>query len=144
MPTKILSVVERAYHGTLEEQDDTILWLSHMLKNSGACISVLLRANAVNYLVRGQDASGLVIGGIPLSHPPKLDADVQRMIGAGISVYAVYEDLVRQLGAIGAVGAWSFGITTIILLALKTTVGLRVTSEEEEIGLDLSEHGETA
>ena len=93
MSTKILSVVERAYHGTLEEQDDTILWLSHMLKNSGACISVLLRANAVNYLVRGQDASGLVIGGIPLSHPPKLDADVQRMIGAGISVYAVYEDL---------------------------------------------------
>ena len=54
------------------------------------------------------------------------------------------EFLVRQLGAIGAVGAWSFGITTIILLALKTTVGLRVTSEEEEIGLDLSEHGETA
>ena len=52
--------------------------------------------------------------------------------------------LIRQLGAIGAIAAWSFGITTIILLALKNTVGLRVTSEEEEIGLDLSEHGETA
>ena len=93
MSTKILSVVERAYHGTLEDQDDTILWLSHMLKNSGACISVLLRANAVNYLVRGQDASGLVIGGIPLYHPPELEADVQRMIEAGINVYAVSEDL---------------------------------------------------
>jgi Amt family ammonium transporter len=54
------------------------------------------------------------------------------------------EFLLRQLGAIGAIAAWSFGITTIILLALKTTVGLRVTSEEEELGLDLSEHGETA
>lgn len=54
------------------------------------------------------------------------------------------EFLIRQLGAIGAIAAWSFGITTIILLALKTTIGLRVTSEEEEIGLDLSEHGETA
>ncbi|MBD47486.1 MAG: ammonia channel protein [Dehalococcoidia bacterium] len=54
------------------------------------------------------------------------------------------EFLIRQLGAIGAIAAWSFGITTIILLALKTTIGLRVTSEEEEMGLDLSEHGETA
>ena len=91
--TKILSVVERAYHGTLEEQDDTILWMSHILKNAGAEITVLLRSNAVNYAVKGQDASGIVIGGVPLSNPPKLDEDVASLISAGVETYAVAEDL---------------------------------------------------
>ena len=91
--SKILSIVERAYHGTLEEQDDTILWMSHILKNAGADISVLLRSNAVNYAVRGQDASGISIGGIPLSNPPKLDEDVQGLVGAGVDTYVVKEDV---------------------------------------------------
>ncbi len=90
---KILSVVERAYHGTLEEQDDTILWMSHILKNAGADISVLLRSNAVNYAVKGQDASGITIGGVPLSNPPKLDKDVVSLIDAGVDTYVVTEDV---------------------------------------------------
>jgi len=89
----ILSVVERAYHGTLEEQDDTILWVSHMIKNAGADLSVLLRSNAVNYAVKGQDASGLSIGGVALSVPPKLDTDVEALASAGTPVYVVEEDL---------------------------------------------------
>lgn len=89
----ILSVVERAYHGTIEEQDDTILWVSHMLKNAGADLSVLLRSNAVNYAVRGQDASGLNIGGVELSVPPRIDDDVIALTNAGTPVYVVAEDL---------------------------------------------------
>ena len=89
----ILSVVERAYHGTIEEQDDTILWLSHMIKNAGADLSVLLRSNAVNYAVKGQDASGLSIGGVNLGVPPTLDADVEALTTAGVPVYVVEEDL---------------------------------------------------
>ena len=89
----ILSVVERAYHGTIEEQDDTILWVSHMLKNAGADLSVLLRSNAVNYAVKGQDASGLSIGGVELSVPPRLDDDVIALANAGAPVYVVAEDL---------------------------------------------------
>lgn len=90
---KILSIVERAYHGTIEEQDDTILWLSHMLKNAGADISILLRGNAVNYGVMGQDASGLKFGAVALDVPPTLDQDVLNLIGAGVPTYAVREDL---------------------------------------------------
>ena len=89
----ILSVVERAYHGTIEEQDDTILWLSHMIKNAGADLSVLLRSNAVNYAVKGQDANGLGIGGVALGVPPTLDNDVVALSTAGVTVYVVEEDL---------------------------------------------------
>jgi hypothetical protein len=89
---KILNIVETAYRGTLEEQDDTVLWLTHMLKNAGADISVLLRANAVNYAVKGQDASGLHFGDSKITHPPEIDKDVEKMIEKGVSIYLVEED----------------------------------------------------
>ena len=89
---KILNIVETAYRATIEEQDDTVLWLSHMLKNAGADISILLRANAVNYAVRGQDASGLSFGEAKMTHPPEIDKDVEKMIQKGIPVYLVKED----------------------------------------------------
>ena len=89
---KILSIVETAYRATIEEQDDTILWLTHMLKNAGADISVLLRGNAVNYAVKGQDASGLSFGENKMMHPPEIDKDVEKMIEKGVSTYVVEED----------------------------------------------------
>lgn len=89
---KVLNIVETAYRATLEEQDDTILWLSHALKNAGADISVLLRAGAVNYAVQGQDASGLQFGHKKQTHAPQLDKDLSQMIEKGIRVYLVAED----------------------------------------------------
>ncbi|WP_430411202.1 ammonium transporter [Kordia sp.] len=53
-----------------------------------------------------------------------------------------------QLGsqAIGVLAyvVWSIVLSYIILKILKSTMGLRVTEEEETVGLDLSEHGEIA
>ncbi len=92
----ILAIVERAYHGTIEEQDDTILWFSAAVKNAGANLAVLLRGNAVSYALQGQDASGLTIGGVPLKVPPTIDKDVKELIGKGVPVYAVDEDLKRR------------------------------------------------
>ena len=89
---KILNIVETAYRATIEEQDDTVLWLSHMLKNAGADISLVLRANAVNYAVKGQDASGLSFGEAKMAHPPEIDKDVEKMIDKGMPVYVVDED----------------------------------------------------
>ncbi len=90
---KILSIAERAYHGTIEEQDDTIMWMTHILKKGGADISLLLRGNAVNYSVVGQDASGLSFGGEKMEVGPKLDRDLGEIISAGIPTYVVKEDL---------------------------------------------------
>jgi sulfur transfer complex TusBCD TusB component (DsrH family) len=93
---KILNIVASAYRGTLEEQDDTILWLTHALRNNGADVSVLLRGNAVNYLVRGQDASGATIGTSPIRHPTVPDQDLQRLGAAGVALFAVDEDIVER------------------------------------------------
>ncbi len=90
---KALNIVEAAYRGTLEEQDDTIVWLTHAMKGAGADLALLLRGNAVNYATRGQDASGLVIGGVPQTHPPDLAGDVAALIPKGVDVYVVEEDL---------------------------------------------------
>jgi len=51
------------------------------------------------------------------------------------------ELLVTQLIGIAAVFAWTSVIAFIVFKAIKSTVGLRVSPEEEEEGLDLGEHG---
>ena len=54
------------------------------------------------------------------------------------------EQVLNQVISIAATGAWSFLATGAILLALKFTVGLRVSDRDEIAGLDAAEHGETA
>jgi ammonium transporter, Amt family len=54
------------------------------------------------------------------------------------------QQIIYQLVGIGAAWGWSFVVTTIILLVIKRTIGLRVPEEEEEAGLDVSQHGEGA
>ncbi len=54
-----------------------------------------------------------------------------------------FEQLIVQLTGSGMAFAWSFGIMVLFLFALKRMgLALRVTPEEEEIGLNISEHGE--
>ena len=49
-----------------------------------------------------------------------------------------------QIVSILAVAAFAFSITWIIGKLLAATIGLRVGSSEETVGLDLSQHGERA
>lgn len=71
-------------------------------------------------------------------------------VGIGFGVIGDFTDLTRiqQLGiqalSIVATWAWAFVATAGILLALKYTIGLRVSDNGEAIGLDLSEHDEPA
>lgn len=89
---RILCVVETAYRGTQEEQDDAVLWFSHALKNGGGDVGILLRGNAVNYAVATQDPAGLVIGKFSIEHPANPNKDLLKMKQAGMPVCVVRED----------------------------------------------------
>ncbi|MDD6069312.1 MAG: ammonium transporter family protein, partial [Clostridiales bacterium] len=49
--------------------------------------------------------------------------------------------LIKQIVGVLAVGAWTAITITIVFLIIKATIGLRVTEEEEILGLDSTEHG---
>lgn len=92
MSKKILHIVSTAYRASLEEQDDTILWLSQSMKNNGAEIDILLRGTAVNYGIINQDASGLRIGKWQQKNPPNFVRDLKKILEKGSKIFFIAED----------------------------------------------------
>jgi hypothetical protein len=90
---KTLCIVGTAYRATLEEQDDTVLWITTAMRGAGGDLAVLLRGSAVNYLVRGQDASGLAFGDVRQTQPPQVTADLARLMDKGVPVHYVQDEL---------------------------------------------------
>lgn len=99
---KVLQVIKTAYRATIEEQDDTIVWLTHAMKGAGAELDVLLTGNAVNYAVTAQSAEGLAFGEWQQTQPPRIARDIGGLIEKGVSVFVADEDI-AELG-IGEAG----------------------------------------
>src|SRR5271169_4903496 len=88
---KTLSIIESAYRATIEEQDDTIVWIHGAMKGAGADLAVLLRGNAVNYLVQRQDAGGLAFGDWRQIQPPRIASDLAALAAKGVDICYVAE-----------------------------------------------------
>ncbi len=62
------------------------------------------------------------------------------ILGTGLT--RVEQVGVQVLG-IAACGIWTFGVTFVLLKGVNTIYPLRVSAEHEDIGLNVTEHGET-
>ena len=93
---KVLQVVETAYRATIEEQDDTVIWITHAMRDAGAELALLLCGSAVNYTVAQQDASGLCIGAWRQTQPPGIARDLGRLLSKRVPIYCVEEDRVER------------------------------------------------
>ena len=93
---KTLSIIESAYRATLEEQDDTIVWIHGAMKGAGADLALLLRGNSVNYLVQRQDAGGLAFGDWRQTQPPTVASDLAALVAKGVDICYVSEDLAER------------------------------------------------
>ncbi|MCS1409088.1 MAG: Ammonia channel [Verrucomicrobia subdivision 3 bacterium] len=63
--------------------------------------------------------------------------------GAGLGLDSVGAQIFAQIKSVIVTIIWSGIVSTSALFICDKTVGLRVNEEEEEVGLDLSSHGET-
>ncbi len=77
----------------------------------------------------------LAVGLFATTSAPENDSLTGLFYGGGFSL------LGKQLVGIVSVCAWTAVTITIAFLIIKATVGLRVTEEEEIVGLDATEHG---
>ena len=93
MAKSILQMISTSYRALSQEQDDTILWLTQALKKAGSHLTVVFEGTAVNYAHREQGYPKLTIGEWQQTRSPDLVRDIEQLMQAGVSVYAIDEDL---------------------------------------------------
>jgi len=97
MTRRILSILEHreAEDDPLDDQDSTVVQIAHSLNGAGIQIDLLLRGNAVNYAVRaGASRRAAVVSGT--SARPILGSDLIRLVGKGVQVFSVSDDLAER------------------------------------------------
>jgi Amt family ammonium transporter len=107
-------------------------------------------------IIIGAIGGAVVVLGVALLDKCKLDDPVGAIpvhLFAGIwgtlavglfGASAGFDQFMVQLASVGIVGVFCVIGAAIIALIVKSIMGLRVSDEEEEIGLDISEHGTKA
>lgn len=97
---KLLQVAEQAYRTLVEEQDDTILWLSQSLNKAGAEMDLLLAGNCVYYATATKSQPSLSLGCWKQKEPANIKMDLERLHAGGVDIYVPHSDLVDR-GLIG-------------------------------------------
>jgi len=108
-------VLSHTEYGNLEDSDIG-LFASAFAPVAGQHMSLLLREDAVNYAVRGQDGTGIRIAGTVVQPGFMIETDLQSVNQANVPVYAVQEDLAERgirpedvIGGVKLVGAKEIG-----------------------------------
>lgn len=96
MAKKILSILSHTEYGNLEDSDIG-LFASAFAPVAGQQMTLVLREDAVNYAVRGQDGTGIKIAGTPIQPGFLIETDLKSVNQSNIPVYVVREDL-RERG----------------------------------------------
>jgi Amt family ammonium transporter len=65
-------------------------------------------------------------------------------LGTGLFYGGGFNQLIAQGIGVGLAFLWSFGISLVVFFLIKIIMGLRVSAEEEILGLDILEHGNEA
>jgi len=78
------------------------------------------------------------------SRLPRAGNDAFTAMGGGLFYTGKMDQLIMQLTGIGACAVYVVVISAVAWLALKYTIGIRVSPEEEMEGLDAGEHGNEA
>ena len=63
--------------------------------------------------------------------------------GIAVAIFGGYDLMTQIIGSV-SIAAWSFVLCFVLFAVLRAMNQLRVSPEEEEIGLDLTEHGAEA
>jgi Amt family ammonium transporter len=120
----------------------------------GGLVGVTASANVVT--VQGAVLIGAIAGVIVYFSVIIVDKKIDDPVGAvsvhlvcgiwGTIAVAIFGpgDIVAQLIGIISIGTYTVIFTLIVGSILKATLGIRVSRNEEEVGLDVSEHGMNA
>lgn len=90
---KVLQVVEQAFRTLVEEQDDTILWLTQSMHGAGADLLMLLAGHCTYYAVQKKRQPQLTLGNWQQHEPADLVLDLDSMLQKGIPIYVIKEEL---------------------------------------------------
>ena len=102
--------------------------------------------------VFGVHCIGGIVGalGTAIVADPKLggqgyfDYTVFPAVAVTPEAYSIAAQLLVQLQAVAVTLVWSGGVSAVLFLALRYTIGIRPSDEVEAEGLDITEHGERA
>lgn len=92
MAKKILSILSHTEYGNLEDSDIG-LFASAFAPVASQQLALVLREDAVNYAVRGQDGTGIKIAGTVIQPGFLIETDLRSLSQSNIPVYAIREDL---------------------------------------------------